>query len=79
MNSASLCRLADRYDNSIPTRFLAPIDCLKIPAQDLRNKTADASCRKENLGDWRPRKVIRKVWHAGAEGKTVLLIKDMRE
>jgi hypothetical protein len=22
-----------RYDNPIPTRFLAPIDCLKIPAQ----------------------------------------------
>jgi hypothetical protein len=21
-----------RYDNPIPTRFLAPIDCLKIPA-----------------------------------------------
>jgi hypothetical protein len=24
--------LAGRYDNPIPTRFLAPIDCLKIPA-----------------------------------------------
>jgi hypothetical protein len=22
-----------QYDNPIPTRFLAPIDCLKIPAQ----------------------------------------------
>jgi hypothetical protein len=33
MNSASLCSLAGRYDNPIPTRFLAPIDCLKIPAQ----------------------------------------------
>jgi hypothetical protein len=32
MNSASLCRLTGRYDNPIPTRFLAPIDCLKIPA-----------------------------------------------
>ncbi len=32
MNSASLCSLADRYDNLIPTRFLAPIDCLKITA-----------------------------------------------
>ncbi len=32
MNSASLCILAGRYDNPIPTRFLAPIDCLKIPA-----------------------------------------------
>ncbi len=33
MNSASLCSLAGRYDNPIPTQFLAPIDCLKIPAQ----------------------------------------------
>ncbi len=32
MNSASLCSLAGRYNNPIPTRFLAPIDCLKIPA-----------------------------------------------
>ncbi len=33
INSASQCSLAGRYDNPIPTRFLAPIDCLKIPAQ----------------------------------------------
>ncbi len=32
LNSASLCSLVSRYDNPIPTRFLAPIDCLKIPA-----------------------------------------------
>ncbi len=32
MNSASLCSLAGRYDNPIPPRFLALIDCLKIPA-----------------------------------------------
>jgi hypothetical protein len=32
MNSASLCSLAGRYDNPIPPQFLAPIDCLKIPA-----------------------------------------------
>ncbi len=32
MNSTSLCSLAGRYDNPIPTRFLAPIDCLKMPA-----------------------------------------------
>jgi hypothetical protein len=25
--------LVGRYDNPIPTRSLAPIDCLKIPAQ----------------------------------------------
>jgi hypothetical protein len=35
MNSASLCSLAGRYDNPIPTRFLASIDCLKIPALNL--------------------------------------------
>jgi hypothetical protein len=33
MNSASLCSLAGRYNNPIPTRCLAPIDFLKIPAQ----------------------------------------------
>ncbi len=33
-NSARLCSLAGRYDNFIPSRFLAPIDYLKIPAQD---------------------------------------------
>ncbi len=34
MNSANLCSLARRYDNTIPPRFLAPIDSLKIPAQN---------------------------------------------
>jgi hypothetical protein len=33
-NFASLCSLAGRYDNPFLTRFLAPIDCLKILAQD---------------------------------------------
>jgi hypothetical protein len=37
MNSASLCSLAGRYDNPIHTRCLAPIDCLKIPAQTNKN------------------------------------------
>jgi hypothetical protein len=32
IHSASLCSLAGRYDNPIPTWFLAPTDCLKIPA-----------------------------------------------
>jgi hypothetical protein len=32
MNSASLCGLAGRYNNPIPTRSLAPIECLKISA-----------------------------------------------
>jgi hypothetical protein len=36
MNSASLCSLADRFDIPIPIRFLAPIDCLKIPALSTR-------------------------------------------
>jgi hypothetical protein len=36
MNSASLWSLAGRYDNPIPTRCLAPIDCLKIPALTAR-------------------------------------------
>ncbi len=29
----SLCSLAGKYDNPIPTRFLSSIDCLKIQAQ----------------------------------------------
>jgi hypothetical protein len=33
INSTSLCSLAGRYDNPIPTRCLTPIDFLKIPAQ----------------------------------------------
>ncbi len=33
INSASLCGLAGRYENPIPTCFLAPRDCLKITAQ----------------------------------------------
>jgi hypothetical protein len=32
INSASLCSLAGRYDNPIPTRCLVPIEFLKIPA-----------------------------------------------
>ncbi len=36
MNSVSLCSLAGRYANPIPTRFLVPVDCLKIPAQETR-------------------------------------------
>jgi hypothetical protein len=32
MDSVSLCSLAGRNDNLIPTRLLAPIDCFKIPA-----------------------------------------------
>jgi hypothetical protein len=33
INSARHCSKAGRYDNPIPTRFLTPIDCLKLPAQ----------------------------------------------
>jgi hypothetical protein len=38
INSASLCSLAGRYDNPIPPRCLAPIDFLKIPAQEWQPK-----------------------------------------
>ncbi len=41
MQSASLCSLAGRYDNPIPNRFLAPIDCLKIPALNTGCETWD--------------------------------------
>ncbi len=43
MNSASLCSLAGRYDNPIPTRFLAPMDCFKIPALGNRWWSQDAN------------------------------------
>ncbi len=33
INSASLCSLAGRYDNPVPTLFLALMERLKIPAQ----------------------------------------------
>ncbi len=33
INTARWCSLAGRYDNPIPTRFLAPLDCVKIPTQ----------------------------------------------
>jgi hypothetical protein len=33
INSVGLCSLAGRYDYPIPTRFLVPLDCSKIPAQ----------------------------------------------
>ncbi len=32
IDNASLCSLAGRYDNPIPTRLLAHIECSKIPA-----------------------------------------------
>jgi hypothetical protein len=45
--SASLCSLAGRYGNPISTRFLAPIDCLKIPALlSLYEYDAYLKCRR---------------------------------
>ncbi len=38
INSVSLCSLAGRYDNLIPTRCLAPKDFLKIPALYLKTR-----------------------------------------
>ncbi len=52
INSASLCNLAGRYDNPIPTRCLAPIDCLKITAQssDIHEyRILIRLCRKKRL------------------------------
>jgi hypothetical protein len=64
MDSASLCSLAGRYDNPIPTRCLAPIDCSKIPALDGEEGIADmpggvvAGYEGEGLGP---------LWGAGVE------------
>jgi hypothetical protein len=50
---ASLCGLADQYDNPIPTRFLAPTDCSKIPAQassSVKGMEAPVAVGKTNEG-----------------------------
>jgi hypothetical protein len=48
IDSASLCSPAGRYvNNPIPTRFLAPIHCSKIPAQVAISRW---SCRGEGEG-----------------------------
>ncbi len=44
-DSASLCRLAGRYDNPIPARFLAPTYCFKIPAQNKKGNSQFSSFR----------------------------------
>jgi hypothetical protein len=38
IDSAILCSLAELYDNPIPSRFLAPIDCTKISALNKFNE-----------------------------------------
>jgi hypothetical protein len=49
INSASLCSPAGRYDNPIPTRCLAPIDFLKIPALNTMNSLLPAGLRKYTI------------------------------
>ncbi len=49
MNSASLCSPAGRYDNPIPTRCLAPIDCLKIPALNPAAERGEGGRIKEDI------------------------------
>ncbi len=41
IDSASLCSLAGRFENPIPTRFLAPIDCSIIPALVIQEEIDD--------------------------------------
>jgi len=48
---ASLCSLVDRHENPIPTRFLTPIDCLKIPALFMVVLAASSQIRSPLLGD----------------------------
>jgi hypothetical protein len=56
INSAKLCSLAGRYDNPIPSRFLASIDCLKILA--LVSVDSWTSCH----GHDNPSHIGRHVW-----------------
>jgi hypothetical protein len=53
MNSASLCSLAGRYDNPIPTRFLDPIESFKIPAQDVPVNFIHGRIRQMVYASWR--------------------------
>jgi hypothetical protein len=70
MNSVSLCSLAGRYDNPIPTWFLAPIDCLKIPAQRLHSQ-AELVPLNRFLGSLKVKKFG--LWRAGT---TTLFLLD---
>ncbi len=55
INFTSLCSLAGRYDNPIPTRFLALIDCLKIPEliPKIRNKHSQKRNCTATVPVWR--------------------------
>ncbi len=77
INSASLCSMAGRYDNPIPTRCLAPIDFLKFqlcsalrdyPYFSSRGPDASARCFKQI---WKVGKVgmVGKVGKVGKAGK----------
>ncbi len=46
IDSARLCSLVGRYDNLIPSRFLAHIDCSKIPAPPLCTRGEDLKRHK---------------------------------
>ncbi len=62
IDSTSLCSLAGRYDNPIPNRFLAPIDCSNIPAQ-VNGEGSRVTQAKSNrdLEKIRGRERVRKV------------------
>ncbi len=84
MNFASLCSLAGRYDNPIPTRFLAPIDCLKIPPLAGRHGNPIPTRflaseivlkfqpRKQNFNSWKDVKTSKFLnFKTRAEGKKI--------
>ncbi len=54
----SLCNQAGRYDNHIPTRFQAPIDCYKIPAMHPYQKSTVWPKRRRYL----PNQVLRRMY-----------------
>jgi hypothetical protein len=68
-NSASISSLADRYDNPIPSRFLVPIDCLKIPA--LRTGCLTEEKRVEEC-------ICVSALSAGADTTTLLVMVDIQ-
>jgi hypothetical protein len=82
---ASLLSLAGRYDSPIPTRFLTPIDCSKIPALDAlmcrvtwaaRNPIV-FDCRKAGLADKRTHHACKETFCEGQNFTPKILIREM--
>ncbi len=68
MNSAVLCSLVGRYNNPIPTRCLAPIDCLKFKPWE--NKVENAHQLRKM---YTVVKTYNRVWHINHKGSIIIV------